>query len=321
MVDKNGVVKGQTLPTAEVKKPSFSAIIRQENYKKRFEEVLKENAPQFISGLISAVNLNSKLKDADPDSVCGSAMVAASLDLSVIPSLGFAALVPYGKQCQFQIMYKGLIQLALRSGQYKSINVTEIYKDEFSGFNPLTGQVSIDTSILNGDRANERKANVIGYAAYFSFVNGYEHTEFWSNKRVLDHAKKYTKSYNQQYGTFSGAWLTHFDEMAKKTVLKNALSKWGILSTKMQKAIVDDQKIYSDADDEGVYEEVQESATEAPVEAPKKEEAKAKVEAPKAQPKPVEQHKPVEVAPVQEIEDEGAMMAFNSVTDEGTYGF
>lgn len=240
----------QSLVKTEKKEtPVVVKMLQSKNMVERFETVIKGKAPQFLAGLIAAVNQNPDLQKADPNSVLASAMIAASLDLSVVPSFGFAAIIPYGDKAQFQIMYKGLIQMALRSGEYKHINVTEVYADEYRGYNPITGEVDLNCNIPNGDRANDRAEKIVGYAAYFSFVNGYEHTEYWSKEKVAAHGKKYSKTYTFK----SGKWQTDFDAMAKKTVLKNALSKWGILSVEMQKAVTEDQKVYTDRPSDGVY--------------------------------------------------------------------
>jgi len=232
----------------------------------RFQEVLGQKAPQFLASVVSAVNTNPLLLQADPGSVMASAMVAATLNLDVIPGLGFAALVPYWDNktkrqvCQFQVMTKGFVQLGLRSGQYAAMNVTEIYADEFVSYDPLTGSVQLKY-VKDGDRDNERLDKVVGYASYFKLINGYEHTEYWTNDRILKHALRFSKSFAKNS---TGLWKDDFPSMAKKTVLKNSLSKWGPLSTDMQRAVVDDQKVYDDLEAEGSYEDNEGSASAVP---------------------------------------------------------
>lgn len=281
----------------------------------RFSEVLKDKgkASQFLAGVTSAVNLNPKLKDCEPNSVMASAMVAATLNLDVIPGLGFAALVPYGGKCQFQMMYKGFIQLAMRTGQYKLMNVTEVYEDELNYFNPITSEIDLKP-VKNGFRDNNVTSKIVGYAAYFKLISGYEHTEYWTKERVLAHGQRYSKSF---FGKDS-RWQVDFDAMAKKTVLKAALSKWGILSVELQKAVVEDQKTYTDLDKEGIYEDnisevvvAENPKEEVQVEQPKPV-AEAKQEEPTVAPTPSVQMEADEneafLAQQQMIEEEGSLV-------------
>jgi recombination protein RecT len=165
------------------------------------------------------------LQKAEPMSVISSAMIAATLDLPVDKNLGYAWIVPYGGRAQFQLGYKGYIQLALRSGQYRFINVTPIHEGELKKWNPLTEEIEIDFE--------ERKSDVIvGYAAYFELLNGFRKTIYWTREQVEKHRKKFSKS---DFG-----WKNDWDAMAMKTVLKSLLSKWGILSIEMQKAVIED---------------------------------------------------------------------------------
>lgn len=197
--------------------------------KKRFEEVLCERAPQYMSSIVNLVNSDTNLKKCEPMSVIASCMVAATMDLPVDKNLGYAWVVPYGTKAQFQMGYKGYIQLALRTGQYKAINVVEIREGELIRWNSLSEEVEIDFT--------QRKSNkVIGYAGYFKLLNGFEKTVYWSREEIEAHAKKFSKTYNFK----NGVWQTDFDSMAKKTVLRNLLSKWGILSIEMQKAYTAD---------------------------------------------------------------------------------
>jgi len=230
----------------------ISRMIKSPAIVKRFEDVIGKKAPQFLASVLSAVNGNPMLANADPNSVMASAMVAASLDLDINPSLGFSAIVPYhdnksGKTLgQFQIMTKGLVQLALRSGQYKNMNVTEIYKDEFKGVDIISGETFIDP-VADGDRAHGRDSNICGYVAFFELINGFRKTCYWSIEEIRNHGKKFSKSFDK------GPWSTNFPAMASKTVLKNTLSKWGVLSTQMQIAVSVDQGVKRDMDSEIEY--------------------------------------------------------------------
>lgn len=193
--------------------------------KKKFEELMSERAPQYITSIINLYNSEAILQKCEPMSVVSSAMVAATLDLPVDKNLGYAWIVPYGNKAQFQLGYKGYIQLALRSGQYRFINVTALHEGELKKWNPLTEEIDIDFESRQSDA-------VIGYAAYFELLNGFRKTIYWSKEQVEKHRKKFSKS---DFG-----WKKDWDAMATKTVLKALLSKWGILSVEMQKAVSED---------------------------------------------------------------------------------
>jgi recombination protein RecT len=192
---------------------------------KRFEEVLGKRATQFTASILSLYNSEKMLQKAEPMSVISSAMIAATLDLPVDKNLGYAWIVPYGGKAQFQLGYKGYIQLALRTGQYRYINVTPIHEGELIKWNPLTEDIDIDFE----QRASDV---VIGYAAYFELLNGFRKTVYWTKEQVEKHRKKFSKS---DFG-----WKNDWDAMAMKTVLKNLLSKWGILSVEMKKAVIEE---------------------------------------------------------------------------------
>lgn len=211
---------------------SIKGLMDSPAVKKRFEEVLNKRAPQYMSSIVNLVNSDTNLKKCEPMSVIASCMVAATMDLPVDKNLGYAWIVPYGNKAQFQMGYKGYIQLALRTGQYKAINVTEIREGELISWNPLSEEVEIDFTQRKSDK-------VIGYAGYFKLLNGFEKTVYWSREDVEAHAKKFSKTYNFANST----WKTDFDAMAKKTVLRNLLSKWGILSIEMQNAYVADNNV------------------------------------------------------------------------------
>ncbi|EHK2440912.1 recombinase RecT [Clostridium perfringens] len=200
--------------------------------KKRFEEVLNEKAPQYMSSIVNLVNSDINLQKCEGMSVIASCMVAATMDLPVDKNLGYAWIVPYGNRAQFQMGYKGYIQLALRTGQYKSINVVEIREGELISWNPLTEEIEVDFEKRKSDA-------VIGYAGYFKLINGFEKTVFWTKEEVNNHANKFSKTVNSK----NSVWKSNFDAMAKKTVLRNLLSKWGILSIEMQKAYTADENL------------------------------------------------------------------------------
>lgn len=223
---------------------TVSALLSQENVTKRINDLLGSKAQQFCSSLI-AISRQPQLVDCDPSSILGSAITAATLDLPINQNLGFAYIVPYNdkrkskKEAQFQIGYKGIIQLALRSGQYAALNDAVIPCGCLESYNPLTGELKINFD-------NEKDGNPDGYAFYFELVNGFKKTVFWSYGKVQAHAKKFSQAYRSNYGP----WKDDFNTMALKTVIKNALSKYGILSVEMQKAIEHDQAVIDATSDE-----------------------------------------------------------------------
>lgn len=211
---------------------TVKGLIDNPSIKKRFEGVLKEKAPQYMSSIVNLVNSDTNLQKCEGMSVIASCMVAATMDLPVDKNLGYAWVVPYGNRAQFQMGYKGYIQLALRTGQYKSINVVEIREGELVSWNPLTEEIEVDFNKRESD-------SVIGYAGYFKLINGFEKTVFWTKEEVNNHANKFSKTVNSK----NSVWKSNFDAMAKKTVLRNLLSKWGILSIEMQKAYTADENL------------------------------------------------------------------------------
>lgn len=224
---------------------SIAQYVRQDAVSKRLNELLGKRAPQFVTSLVSAVNANSLLAGCKPESVLTAALTAASLDLPINQNLGFAYLIPYknkgGEVCQFQMGYKGFIQLAQRSGYYKTINATDVREGEMTGFDRLSGELSFEWL----DGAERSKAKVVGYVAYFQLLNGFEKSLFMTTDELEKHAQKYSKNY-AKYKT--GLWADNFDSMAKKTVLKLLISKFGPLNTQLEDAIQKDQT----ADDEYV---------------------------------------------------------------------
>ena len=254
---------GNKLPISELKKMSNSPAIQ-----KRFQEVLGAKAPAFIASVIGAVNGNYKLQKADPTTVLGSAMIAATLNLSVVPTLGQAALVPYKGNCQFQVMVRGLVQLTHRTGLYKTINADEIYEDEFGGVDLLTGEVTIHI-VVGGYRDKGETDKIVGYFAFFETITGFRKTEYWSKEKVRRHGERYSKSFND------GPWATNFDAMAKKTVLKSLLVHYGPMSVDSQlaQAIIKDQIVvakdgresYEDNAMDGFITDVPEEAADEPM--------------------------------------------------------
>lgn len=228
---------------AEVRTPqNFLALKTQmssPDIRKSFEEVLGKRAMAFTSSVLTIVGNNEYLKNADPSSVMMSAMVAATLDLPINPNLGFAAIVPYndrnrGQIATFQIMTKGFIQLAIRSGLYARINNSVVYEGQLVREDPFTDDYEFDFKRKTSDK-------IVGYMAYFKLTTGFEKYFYMSVDTVQKHAKRYSQTFKRGYGV----WADDFDAMALKTVIKLLLSKYGILSIEMQRAIVYDQAIVS----------------------------------------------------------------------------
>ena len=216
----------------------LKGMLGNESIKSRFKEILGKKAPGFISSILSVANGNTMLQNAEPQSVLNAAVIAATLDLPINPNLGYAAIVPYNDRktrtcvAQFQLQYKGLVELCLRSGQFASLIDEVVYEGQLVKKNKFTGEYIFDEDAKKSDK-------VIGYMAYFRLVNGFEKTFYMTIEEVQAHAKKYSQSYKSGYGV----WADSFDVMARKTVLKLLLSKYAPKSIQMQQAITFDQAV------------------------------------------------------------------------------
>lgn len=226
--------------------------IKDENVGKRINELLKDRAPQFTTTLMAALNSNKALNSCEPQSVLTAALTAASMDLPINQNLGFAYLIPYknkdGDVCQFQMGYKGFIQLAQRSGYYKTINATEVREGEIAKIDRLSGEIEFEWI---EDEKEREKAKIIGYVAYLKLLNGFEKSLYWSVEKCKAHATRFSKSF--KYG--GGLWKDDFESMAIKTVLKQLISKYGPLNTQLQEAITKDQTINGEYIDNPDYSE------------------------------------------------------------------
>lgn len=196
--------------------------------KNKLSEVVSGKSDQFIASLLSIVNNNKLLSNADNNSILTAAMKAATLNLPIEPSLGFAYIVPYKRQAQFQLGYKGLIQLAIRSGQVKNINSGVIYKAQFKSYDPLFEMLEVDFS--------QPEDEVAGYFATLELLNGFKKLIYWTKERAYSHGKRFSKSFG------NSPWQTDFDAMAQKTLLKQIISKYAPLSTELQEAITADNE-------------------------------------------------------------------------------
>lgn len=230
-------------------------LLSGEELKRRFGDILGEKAPQFMASIVNATAGNEALKECDPGSIVSAALVAATLDLPIDQNLGFAALVPYGGKAQFQVMWKGFVQLAQRSGQYATMGRGVVYEDEIVSYNPIYGELELveDFSTCT-QRMNGEDDKIAGYLAWFELQNGFRKELYMTKSAVDHHALTYSKSYqyDKAKGKQSSRWSIDFDAMALKTVIKRLLSQWGILSVDMQKALREDQKVY-DAEGNGYY--------------------------------------------------------------------
>ena len=233
----------QTAPmTYEEKRKQGALEIKRfgmkDSNQRRFAEVLGAKAPAYIASVLGAVNNNPALQLASPASVFGSAMIAATLNLSVVPTLGQAAIVPYKGNAQFQIMVRGLVQLAQRTGLYKTINAGEVYEDEYDGEDLLTGEVTFHR-VNGGYRDNGQIDKIVGYFAFMETTTGFRKTEYWTKADVINHGKRFSKTYD------SGPWQSNFDAMARKTVLKSLLNHYGPMSvdSALAQAVAKDQMV------------------------------------------------------------------------------
>lgn len=262
----------------------LKGMLSAEGTKKRFFEILGNKSAGFISSVINVVNSSSALQEANPNTVLMSAAIAATLDLPINPNLGFAAIVPYKEKgqpvAQFQMMWRGFVQLAQRSGQYRTLHTTEVYEGEIKSQNRFTGDIVFDP--------NGRKSDVvIGYVAYISLINGFEKYFYMTKEECEKHAKRYSKTYQRGYGK----WKDDFDAMAKKTVLKLLISKYGIMSVDMQKAVEFDQStVQGDINniEDAVPEYIDNEQTSAEASGPSPEEKEALYERIKDDPKAAE---------------------------------
>ena len=236
MATITGIELKKNTITAAKEAKTLKGMLESPAYKKKFEEMLGRKAAGFMSSIIAVTNNNNYLMKADPATVIGAAAQAAMLDLPINQSLGFAYIVPYKGAAQFQLGYKGYIQLAQRSGQYVDIGAKTVYEGELEYENRLLDKFKF------GDRTGDK---VIGYLAYFRLTNGFEKMLFMTIDEMQAHAKKYSQNYK---GGTDKWGLADFNVMAEKTVLKRLLSKFGPLSiesVQMSQALSNDGGVIS----------------------------------------------------------------------------
>lgn len=228
-------------------KLGFKALMSTPQMKKKFTDILHEKSDSFMGSLMTLVGGDNYLSQAEPMTIIASALKAATMDLPIDKNLGYAYVVPFNRyekkgknwithnEAQFILGYKGYIQLAQRSGQYKALNALAIYDGQLIDWNPLTEEFTFDYKARISDE-------VIGYVGFFELLNGFKKTVYWTKQEIESHRIKNSKSKDKE--KLSGAWVDNYDSMAIKTVLRNLLSKWGLLSVEMQTAITSDEKVF-----------------------------------------------------------------------------
>lgn len=225
---------------------SLKNILKAPSVQEQFNNALKENAGSFVASIIDLYGTDNKLQQCEPKSVVMEALKAAVLKLPINRSLGFAYIIPYNKSVknpdgswtkmpvpQFIPGYRAYIQMAMRTGQYKFINADLVYEGEIREVNKLTGEID-----FRGEKKSEK---VVGYFSYIELLNGFSKTLYMTKEKVQSHAKKYSKTFE----TKDSVWVTNFDEMALKTVLRNLLSHYGFLSVEMMTAFDNDAQAES----------------------------------------------------------------------------
>lgn len=236
----------------------FNRTITSQRTQKYLKDVLGERKGQFVSNLTALVANNANLQECEPYTLMFAALKATALSLPIEPSLGMAHVIPYKNkkrgltEAQFQIGYKGFQQLALRTGQYKRINTTEVREGELGKRNRLTGEIEWNWI---EDEAKRLKTPIIGYVNYFLLLNGFESTFYMSKEEMNAHALRYSQTYKStiSYIKEQSRWTTDFDAMALKTVIKLNLSKNGVLSTELQEAIRADQSVMRNSEKDYEY--------------------------------------------------------------------
>ena len=258
----------------QAQKPKFSAMISTPGYQKLINNTLQDpkRAQRFVAAITSAVAINPALQDCDPPTILSGALLGESLSLSPSPQLGQYYLVPYWnkkKGCndaQFQLGYKGYVQLALRSGYYKRLNVIAVKAGELVHYDPLTEDVEL---VMNQDELARENSATIGYLAMFEYLNGFRKTLYWSKEKMIAHADRFSPAFSAEAQTIKGRngstyrkvsfadyeagnypkqdewlyssfWYKDFDAMAFKTMLRQLISKWGIMSIELQTAFEQD---------------------------------------------------------------------------------
>lgn len=247
---------------AQKARPKFSVAIQSEAYKNLINNTLNDpkRASRFIANITSAVSVNPALQECDASTILSAGLLGEALNLTPSPQLGQFYLIPFDdkkrgcKVATFVIGYRGYVQLAIRSGQYRKINVLPIKEGELVSFDPMTEEIEVN--LIEDDDARE-EAPTIGYYAMFEYTNGFRKAMYWSKKKMMAHADRYSKAFNKksyedlkagkipqsEMWKYSSFWYQDFDAQACKTMLRQLISKWGIMSVEMQKALEYDQGV------------------------------------------------------------------------------
>lgn len=278
----------------------LTAYLTQDAIRANINQVVGgKDGQKFIASVVSAVQANPQLQECTNQSILSAALIGASLNLTPSPQLGQYYFVPYNntkldpatgkkiniKEAQFQLGYKGYIQLAIRSGYYKKLNVISIKQGELVKFDPMNEEIEVNLIEDDGIREN---TPTIGYYAFFEYMNGFRKAIYWSKAKMEAHALRYSPGYKAKKGyTF---WEKSFDDMAYKTMLRHLISRWGILSTDLQTAFESDfaeqtEEPTSYVETETVPEAIPEVTPEPE---PEKKTTKKKIETPKDEPKATE---------------------------------
>lgn len=247
--------------TKTKQKTGLTAYLTQDAVKNQINKVVGgKNGTRFISSIVSAVQTTPALQECTNPSILNAALLGEALNLSPSPQLGQFYMVPFNnkkkgtKEAQFQLGYKGYIQLAIRSGYYKKLNVLPIKEGELISFNPL--EEEIEVNLIEDDMERE-KTPTSGYYTMFEYENGFKKSMYWSKEKMLAHADKYSQAFSIQYmkmidegkipekdmWKYSSFWYKDFDGMAMKTMLRQLISKWGIMSIELQTAIDKDMAV------------------------------------------------------------------------------
>ncbi len=280
---------GTALVAGKRQRQKFSAAIQTDAYQSMIKRTLQDpdREKRFVASITSAVAVNPQLQECTASSILAGALLGESLGLSPSPQLGQYYLVPFKNQLKdengnklwltdengnklkdekgkwipvtemaavFVCGYKGFVQMALKTGQYRKINVIEIKEGELRHFDPLNEEIEC---ILIDDFDKREAAPTIGYYAMFEYLNGFRKAVYWSKEKMLSHADKYSPAFKktdyaryisgdydkkEEY-KFSSFWYKDFDAMAKKTMIRQLLTHWGILSTELQEVIIRDEKM------------------------------------------------------------------------------
>lgn len=258
-------------------KQKFSVVLQSDAIQKLINNTLGEpkKAQRFITAISSAVATNQALQECDSFSIINSALLGETLNLSPSPQLGQYYMVPYndkkkGKVATFQLGYKGYIQLAIRSGQYRSINVIDVKEGELLKYDRLSETVELS---FVDDEDVRAELPTIGYCAMFELVNGFRKVIYWTYSRMLNHADKYSMAFDKEklqlinegkipkadLWKYSSFWYKDFDGMAFKTMLRQLISKWGIMSIELQTAFENDMTFKDKQDGQSFYVDVEEA--------------------------------------------------------------